>query len=62
HARKAAQSVMALLPMGQERDAFYRRVARQSTHVEVFASKPHRLWSQVMSYPKTLRSTAKKAA
>ncbi|WP_025996067.1 iron-containing redox enzyme family protein [Pseudomonas viridiflava] len=27
HARKAAQSVMALLPMGQERDAFYRRVA-----------------------------------
>ncbi|CAM3358492.1 hypothetical protein BZK31_06190 [Pseudomonas floridensis] len=27
HARKAAQSVMSLLPTGQERDAFYRRVA-----------------------------------
>jgi hypothetical protein len=26
HARKAAQSVLALLPMGEERDAFYRRV------------------------------------
>lgn len=28
HARKAAQSVMALLPVGQERDDFYKRVAR----------------------------------
>jgi hypothetical protein len=28
HARKAAQSVMALLPVGEERDDFYRRVAR----------------------------------
>jgi hypothetical protein len=28
HARKAAQSVMALLPVGEERDEFYRRVMR----------------------------------
>lgn len=28
HARKAAQSVAALLPMGEERDAFYRRVVQ----------------------------------
>ncbi|WP_426138968.1 iron-containing redox enzyme family protein [Pseudomonas sp. DWP3-1-2] len=28
HARKAAQSVLALMPMGEQRDDFYRRIAR----------------------------------